>query len=185
MKSVALIVFSALSLAAINPASAEIVSATFTQPDGGVTTGLYDGIVHVMVSGFGQSLSSDLNDAFYLFDPQNPPVHDGSFYQLTFGTSTLVGFDPAQDAINFLIGGLPAYSATHVYSFDLNTGVSVPTQLHFGTSDGNFSDNSGSFSITVSAVPEASTWAMMILGFAGIGFMAYRRRNQSASFSAA
>jgi hypothetical protein len=25
--------------------------------------------------------------------------------------------------------------------------------------------------------PEASTWAMMILGFIGIGFMAYRRRN--------
>lgn len=27
-----------------------------------------------------------------------------------------------------------------------------------------------------SAVPEPSTWAMMILGFAGLGFMAYRRR---------
>jgi hypothetical protein len=29
----------------------------------------------------------------------------------------------------------------------------------------------------VSGVPEASTWAMMILGFAGIGFMAYRRKS--------
>lgn len=28
----------------------------------------------------------------------------------------------------------------------------------------------------VTAVPEPSTWAMMILGFAGVGFMAYRRR---------
>jgi hypothetical protein len=28
----------------------------------------------------------------------------------------------------------------------------------------------------VDAVPEPSTWAMMILGFAGLGFMAYRRR---------
>jgi hypothetical protein len=27
------------------------------------------------------------------------------------------------------------------------------------------------------AVPEPSTWAMMILGFAGVGFIAYRRRN--------
>lgn len=27
----------------------------------------------------------------------------------------------------------------------------------------------------VAAVPEPSTWAMMILGFAGLGFMAYRR----------
>jgi hypothetical protein len=30
------------------------------------------------------------------------------------------------------------------------------------------------------AVPEPSTWAMMILGFAGIGFMACRRRNKAA-----
>jgi hypothetical protein len=28
---------------------------------------------------------------------------------------------------------------------------------------------------TVAAVPEPSTWAMMILGFAGVGFIAYRR----------
>ena len=28
------------------------------------------------------------------------------------------------------------------------------------------------------AVPEASTWAMLILGFAGVGFMAYRRKGQ-------
>jgi hypothetical protein len=28
------------------------------------------------------------------------------------------------------------------------------------------------------AVPEPSTWAMMILGFMGVGFLAYRRRGQ-------
>jgi hypothetical protein len=32
----------------------------------------------------------------------------------------------------------------------------------------------------VSAVPEPSTWAMMILGFAGIGFMGFRRTRKSA-----
>jgi len=31
----------------------------------------------------------------------------------------------------------------------------------------------------VSAVPEPSTWAMMILGFMGVGFMAYRRKGRS------
>lgn len=31
------------------------------------------------------------------------------------------------------------------------------------------------------AAPEASTWAMMILGFAGIGFMAYRRHKNQGS----
>jgi hypothetical protein len=37
----------------------------------------------------------------------------------------------------------------------------------------------------VGAVPEPSTWAMMILGFAGVGFMAYRRRNEAAAPSVA
>lgn len=32
----------------------------------------------------------------------------------------------------------------------------------------------------VGAVPEPSTWAMILLGFAGVGFTAYRRRNRSA-----
>jgi hypothetical protein len=31
-----------------------------------------------------------------------------------------------------------------------------------------------------SAVPEPSTWAMMILGFFGVGFMAYRRKSQTS-----
>ena len=30
--------------------------------------------------------------------------------------------------------------------------------------------------LMTSAVPEPSTWAMMILGFFGVGFMAYRRK---------
>lgn len=29
----------------------------------------------------------------------------------------------------------------------------------------------------ITAVPEPSTWAMMMMGFFGVGFMAYRRRN--------
>jgi hypothetical protein len=35
-----------------------------------------------------------------------------------------------------------------------------------------------------SAVPEPSTWAMMILGFTGIGFMAYRRKSKPALMAA-
>jgi fibro-slime domain-containing protein len=36
------------------------------------------------------------------------------------------------------------------------------------------------FYLSVTAVPEASTWAMMILGFLGVGFLAYRRSPGSA-----
>jgi PEP-CTERM motif len=40
----------------------------------------------------------------------------------------------------------------------------------------------GSVTISsVAAVPEPSTWAMMILGFCGLGIVAHRRRNQNAA----
>jgi hypothetical protein len=38
----------------------------------------------------------------------------------------------------------------------------------------------GPVDVHVGAVPEPSTWAMMILGFVGVGFMAYRRRGQAS-----
>jgi len=38
--------------------------------------------------------------------------------------------------------------------------------------------------ITITAVHEPSTWAMMILGFAGVGFMAYRRKSKPALMAA-
>jgi hypothetical protein len=34
--------------------------------------------------------------------------------------------------------------------------------------------------VNVGAVPEPSTWAMLILGFVGVGFMTYRRKNAMA-----
>jgi hypothetical protein len=46
-----------------------------------------------------------------------------------------------------------------------------------GTNVGPILDNI----VLAGAVPEASTWAMMILGFAAIGFFAYRRKAQPAS----
>jgi hypothetical protein len=34
--------------------------------------------------------------------------------------------------------------------------------------------NIGGVGVTLTAIPEASTWAMMLLGFAGLGFAGYR-----------
>jgi hypothetical protein len=56
---------------------------------------------------------------------------------------------------------------------DLVSLVSHPTQLEAGT---GFID----FIKVETAVPEPSTWAMLLLGFAGIGFMAYRHKSKPA-----
>ena len=81
-----------------------------------------------------------------------------------------------------------AQLAEHFLNFNDSTDIThfTPSSaLHF------FMDNSATAngeaaagfvdSITIntnltSAVPEPSTWAMLLLGFAGIGFMGYRRR---------
>jgi hypothetical protein len=42
----------------------------------------------------------------------------------------------------------------------------------------------GLYVLPMPAVPEPSTWAMMILGFVGVGFMTYRRRNRAAALAA-
>ena len=61
--------------------------------------------------------------------------------------------------------------------------------LDLGVNDDIYSDNSGALLVDVtglaSGVPEASTWAMMVLGFAGLGFAAYRRARNSPDSIAA
>jgi hypothetical protein len=37
----------------------------------------------------------------------------------------------------------------------------------------------------VSAVPEISTWAMMLLGFTGVGFAAYRTKKRGTTIAVA
>ncbi len=172
-KSLSMVVIAA-SLAITAPAvAAETINVVFTQPDGGVTTGLYSGTVRVRASGTGFSWGSNVNDAFYLRPQQ---VNDSSYYQLTFSTTALVGLNPAQNAKNFIVGGVPAYQASGIYNFLLNTGAASPTTLHFGVGDGQFGDNGGSYTISVAAIPEPATWAMMIFGFGVVGTAMRRSR---------
>lgn len=166
------------SSAMVAPAhAAETITVPFTVPSTG-TTDQYSGIVRVTVSGTGFSRGSDINDAFY-FTPSGT-VEPSGYYQLGFSTSPLQPFDAANAAFASIVGGRPAFNANGVYTFLLNTGSAAPTNLYFGVTDGNFGDNGGAFSITVSqGVPEPATWALMILGFGAVGG-AMRRRAQKA-----
>lgn len=59
------------------------------------------------------------------------------------------------------------------YSFIVTASGTLSDLAFVSTTDGAYGpalDN-----ISVDAVPEASTWAMMFVGFLGVGFLAYRR----------
>jgi hypothetical protein len=51
--------------------------------------------------------------------------------------------------------------------------------VNYAQNGGNPSGLDVQFLSRTSSVPEASTWAMMLLGFLGVGFLAYRRKNGS------
>jgi PEP-CTERM motif len=78
------------------------------------------------------------------------------------------------------ISGTDQFNGTTIAGLGLTSGIYTYT---FGT--GPDADSVVVNIGDVSAVPEPSTWAMMILGFAGIGFMAYRRKTKPASLMAA
>ena len=93
--------------------------------------------------------------------PQNPG-------QAAVGNATsvpVVGLTADND-INFALGDSDYSSGT----FHLHPGVNAITGQFIGSlgfGDVDF--------IAESSVPEPSTWAMMLLGFAGLGFVGYRK----------
>ena len=176
--------------------STENLNATFTQADGGITTGSYLGFVQITVSGVGESLATSLNDAFYVYtDNAHTPIapfNHASFYQLAFDTSTLIGTiavptNPALDARAHIVYDIddgtevtptyvPTYRSDHTYSFVLDTGALVGTNLHFGVSNGNFGDNSGAYDIEITQLKVVPVPAAALLAMVGLGGAAFFRR---------
>ena len=116
----------------------------------------------------------------------------GSTYTSSSGNVTTfsASFDNGTYVINLLNGFSDiVFSGNQVSNITAAAGSNPSLTL---TNDVDFrfflnSDMPISLSGTVliaEAVPEASTWVMMILGLLGLGFVAYRRKNQTA-FAAA
>jgi hypothetical protein len=84
---------------------------------------------------------------------------------------TIVNGPGSLGGVNFGVGFASATDVFNGYVDNFTIGVDgVNTTFDFEAGPG------------VGAVPEPSTWAMMILGFAGIGFMAYRRKQNGTAF---
>jgi hypothetical protein len=87
-------------------------------------------------------------------------------------------------------GGTQIFQQTNMPTFGYTefslqeTATSNLTSLAFGLRDDPGYLGLDDISVNVSAVPEPSTWAMMILGFAGLGFTAYRRKSKPALMAA-
>ncbi len=114
-----------------------------------------------------------------------------AFYTRTSGAFGLGLMSVLLDGIvmdSFDFGGVNSGPATLRDGLDFTTAIaagqhtlSLQATRLFAPGGGvtyQYFDNA-SLDVTA-AVPEASTWAMLILGFAGVGFVAYRRKQEGA-----
>ena len=103
----------------------------------------------------------------------------GDMFPFNSGTITLSAYDylgnllgSVSDTDNHTSGTAPIltlnFSGMHSVTFSGTSGTVGFDNFQFGDLT------------AVNAVPEPSTWAMMILGFAGVGYMTYRRRKVAA-----
>lgn len=115
-------------------------------------------------------------------------TYNPNFGRLNFSTDAAGNITAWDIQVAFGGGG-----QINIENFISVIGPNVGDQAAVGSSfhgDANFNPGNafgknlvaGEFTIAA-AVPEPSTWAMMILGFCGLGFMTYRRK--ASAFSAA
>jgi hypothetical protein len=128
------------------------------------------------------------------------PTTNGNYvYQTTFNFNSTSGFFTGRFAADNEVASITLNGTTTIYTGPIYTGSGTPSQftswnsflysgaLVNGTNTldfdvVNYAQSGGgnpsglNVEFLTSGVPEASTWAMMIMGFAGIGLLAYRRK---------
>ena len=126
------------------------------------------------------------------YDPLTISTSNNNAFSLSsidLGLSYYASFSPATARITgyFANGGTitedVSLNSSSFKSFSLSGFIDLNSVAVTTTSPGYTGyaalDNVN-FTGFTAAVPETSTWAMLILGFAGIGFMTYRRRKSVA-----
>jgi hypothetical protein len=102
-------------------------------------------------------------------------IDPGNSFSVTIDGYTLTGADLAA-----LYGAHDDGSHTSPLSNQL---VTISGLGAFTTATFSSNQNSFEFSLGASAIPEPSTWAMMGLGFAALGYAAFRRNSKSRALA--
>lgn len=166
-----------------NPGTENPTTYTFTPTSNGSLTAYFYGsgasfseTLGLLVNGQKRGIALDNHSSTYgeAYDFGNVSIGDKLVFYIDVETTGYTYYSDIKmnsDGVN------------HIYSTAFNGDGKIPAgtyvgfedlSLHqTGWNDNNYTDEQ--FVFTVTAVPEPSTWAMMILGFAGIA-STYRRR---------
>jgi PEP-CTERM motif len=129
------------------------------------------------VDGLSTALSDNLG-------PDNTIVYSGGVPTLSGGVlrfvlSTPFTYDPSKG--NLLLDAQIDYGDTEgLIFFDANGVGGLASRALFPVNDGGFADGAAIVTRFSTTVPEPSTWAMMLIGFAGLAY-AYRTTRRTAA----
>jgi hypothetical protein len=172
-----------------NPILATSPTATFTfsgdlnwsTPAGGPNTvGQFIGPSALAeISGFS---SATLTEAQFLAQVMSVPGDTTtSFFRFTSAVTGVYGGTLTHDdGATLIVGGTTLVNSPGETTADTDTFFSAGPNTRALILD--YVEGNGAPAVLnlTATVPEASTWAMMILGFFGLGFMGYRRKNGAA-----
>jgi hypothetical protein len=164
----------AVAFASAAPVKADVVglpSVTFTTSISAPT--ILQGSLDTLSVSIGQTPAANATLGAGLSGTLEFFAGDGQFFTVNLGGVFSGTFTHA-----FTYGA----SGIYIPSFDFEGRTSEAANSGFTVPNDQSISHLGNFApVTVTpSVPEPSTWAMMILGFAGIGFMAYQRKNKMA-----
>jgi hypothetical protein len=174
MRKLLLIAATSLFLALAPRADAAVITydLTLTPTSGGV-------------SGFGTLVFSEpFNPSFQNIGPSTT-VPNVDLFTITIGGQT---FDLTNSFTNIQVinGAFTSFGFNTPFQNSITIGASGTTYTFFNQLTGAFVNGQISAQLHVTpAVPEPATWAMMILGFALVGALAYRRSRSVKSVAAA
>lgn len=132
----------------------------------------------------------NLSDLAANIGPDNTQVYSGSLPALSGGVlqidlSTPFTYNPENGNLLINIYSTDASTSSTPLYLDARNGTATGqfSRAYSGDPDGIFSADYGlvtGFSTGSGVIPEPSTWAMMLIGFAGLGFAGYRASRKGA-----
>jgi hypothetical protein len=138
----------------------------------------FDAFVFNLAAGAGQTVSlsqAEVSAGFFI--DTSLPQHQDGLGTFEYGINAMNAATGATSLV-FTVTDTNALSTS---SFTASTGADNGKASFFGADIVSANGKTGNVGSGIaSPVPEASTWAMMIMGFLGVGFLAYRRKGAVA-----
>ena len=160
-----------------------LTDVTFDGGGGAIGTFATDSLTGAVTSFNITTTNGSLSGTTY--DSANYSVYDNFFSSNSFAIAADGSL--GLPYINFAFASPLTISGTN----SLLVSIELPaTEVSFECNDnacetGRFMNGGSAVGAMVSEIPEPATWAMIIVGFAGVGYLSYRRKRQSLALSSA